>query len=93
MIEFLKKVPWGVLSWVFGILVFYLTLGIWGAQFVFAQVNGQTGAIATIFDSWWQILLFVADIICVLLFAACLAAFIWKKVTYKGGKKVEKTDA
>lgn len=93
MRKFLRKIPWGVLSWIFGILVFYLTLGVWGVQFVFAQINGQTGQIATIFDSWWQVLMFVADIICALLFVSSLGAFIWKKVTGKEEKKVEKVDA
>lgn len=79
----LRKIPWGVLAWIFGIFVFYLTLGVWGAQFVFAQVNGQTGQIATIFDSWWQVLMFVADILCALLFAGSLGAYIWKKTTKK----------
>jgi len=93
MVKFLKKVPWGVLSWIFGIFVFYLTLGVWGAQFVFAQINGQTGQVATIFDSWWQVLMFIADIIFALLFAGSLGAYVWKKVKVKEDKKVEEVDA
>lgn len=93
MRKFLEKTPWGVVSWIFGILVFYLTLGVWGAQFVFAQINGQTGQIATIFDSWWQVLIFIADIICAVAFAGALTMYIRKKLLKKEEKKVEELDA
>ena len=92
MRKFLEKVPWGVIAWATGILVFYLTLGVWGAQFVFAQVNGQTGQIATIFDSWWQVLIFVADLIFGLAFLGSLGLYIYKKLVLKGAEKDEKMD-
>lgn len=92
MRKILEKIRWGVLSWIFGILVFYLTAGIIGAQFVFVQINGQTGQIATIFDSWWQVLMFVADLIFGLLFAISLGLYIWKMITLRGNSN-EKVDA
>ena len=79
----LTKVPWGVLAGVFGILCFYCVAGVIGAQFVFAQVNGQTGQVATIFDSWWQILLFAVAIVTAIGFIGSLALFILGKSTKK----------
>lgn len=70
-----KKIPWGVLAGIFGILCFYLTVAVFGLQFVFAQINGQTGQVATIFDTWWQTLLFVFDLLCTLLFACFMILF------------------
>lgn len=93
LLKFLDGFPWGVVAWITGILVFYLTLGIWGAHFVFAQVNGQTGQVATIFDSWWQVLMFVADILIGVLFLGAIGLYVRKKVLFKGGKANEKVDA
>lgn len=60
-----------------------------GIQFVFAQVNAQTGQVATLFDTWWQTLLFVLAMITAILFVASLVMFILKKASVfnKGGAK------
>lgn len=82
------QIPWGVLAGASGILCFYLTIAVFAVQFVFAQINGQTGQAATIFDTWWQILLFVFFLITLVLFVGCFALFITKRVIRKkqGGK-------
>lgn len=85
MKKFLEKVPWGIFAGASGILCFYLTVAVFGIQFVFAQVNGQTGQAATIFDTWWQTLIFVFDIVCVIIFVSALTLFILKKVSRKNG--------
>ncbi len=79
------KTPWGVLAGVFGIFTFYLTIGVYGAYFVFAQVNAQTGQVATIFDSWWQTMLFAFAVIFGILFLFALSLFIMKKIMLKKG--------
>lgn len=81
------KVPWGVLAGISGILTFYLIIGVYGAYFVFAQVNAQTGQVATIFDSWWQILLFILAIVFALIFILSLTLFILKKTMISKGEK------
>ncbi len=92
MQKILTGFPWGIAAGASGILAFYLTVAVYGIRFVFAQVNGQTGQVATLFDTWWQTLLFVLDILFLLLFALTLAAFIAKKVISKrGGVADEKT--
>lgn len=80
MQKFLNKVSWGVVAGASGILAFYLTAGVFGIRFIFAQVNGQTGQVATIFDTWWQTLIFALDIVFLVIFAASLALFILKKL-------------
>lgn len=80
MKQILKKIPWGVLAGVFGILCFYLTIAVFGVHFVFIQVKGQAGQTATLFDTGWQTLLFVLDVIFIIAFIAALALFILNKV-------------
>ena len=72
----MKKKPWGIFCGVSGVLVFYLTIGIWAVYKIFNQIQSQTSQTASLFDSWWQILLFVIDIICALVFIGSLAMFI-----------------
>lgn len=88
MQKILQKIPCGVIAGVFGILCFYLFAAVFGIQFIFAQVNGQTGQIATIFDTWWQVLIFVCAIVSAVFFVLSLSMFIYKKVAMReGGSK------
>ena len=82
-----SKAPWGTIAGVFGIFCFYLSAAVFGVYFVFTQINGQTGQEATIFDTWWQTALFVADVVSAVLFIFFLFLFIKKKVN---NKKVSK---
>ena len=63
-----SKAPWGTIAGVFAIFCFYLSIAVYGIYFVFVQVNGQTGQEATLFDTWWQTALFVADVVSAVLF-------------------------
>lgn len=92
MRKLLTGFPWGIAAGATGILAFYLTIAVYGIRFIFAQVNGQTGQVATLFDTWWQTLLFVLDILFLLLFAATLAAFIVRRVLIKKGSSQETQD-
>lgn len=80
-----KKIPWGIIAGACGILCFYLTAAVIGVNFVFAQVNGQTGQVATIFDTWWQTLMFVCDVVFGIIFVGSIASFIAKKKLMKRG--------
>lgn len=71
----LKKFPWGVFAAVGTILVILLTGGIIGGWFIVNAVAGQTGNTATIFSNWWQVLIFILDIIALPLTVGCYYIF------------------
>ena len=91
MQKILEKIPCGVVAGACGILCFYFFAAVFGIQYVFAQVNGQTGQVATIFDTWWQTLIFVCAVVTAVLFAVALALFIYKKVAMLKGEKKKKS--
>lgn len=82
----MKKLPYGIIAGLSGIFAFYDTLAIIVLYIVFNQIESQTTHTATIFDSWYQTLMFILDIVFVLLFIASLIFYIKKKVTRKKGE-------
>ena len=74
--EFMRKIPWGILAGICAIVVFFATIGTVAAFIVLNSIAGQTNTTATMFDEWWQTLLFVADIVFVLGFAGSLTMYI-----------------
>lgn len=72
--------PYGIIAGACAIVVFFATVGIIVAYFVLGGIAGATGATVTIFDNWWQVLLFVADIIFFVGFIASLALFVIRVV-------------
>lgn len=73
------------------ILIFYDTIGIIAAGVILNAIANQTHNTATIFDTWWQIVLFVVEI----LLLAGLGFLIFYKIKLgkragKGGAKDEK---
>ena len=58
-----KKLPWGTIAAIGTILVLLLTGGIIGCWYVLNAIAAQTHNSVTIFDTWWQILMFVADLV------------------------------
>lgn len=89
-----SKAPWGTIAGVFGIFCFYLSIAVFGVYFIFAEINGQTGQKATLFDTWWQTALFIADVASAVLFVFFLMLFVKKKANNKkvskkkGGRKL-----
>jgi len=75
----MKRKPWTFLIGFFAVLVFYCTVGIVVLYFVINSVGAATGQTFTIFDYWYQTLIFVLDIISVL----CLGGSIFMKVKSK----------
>lgn len=76
--ELARKLPWGVFAGYFFILALFVTVGIVAAYYILGAISGMTLVETTIFDSWWQILLFVVDVVCVCGFGGSLAMFILK---------------
>lgn len=82
-----KKIPWGILSGLFGILFFYVTLVVVALYIILGKVAAQTTQAASLFGTWYQTLLFILDILFGVLFLASLVFYILKK-----GKEHKKED-
>lgn len=81
----MNKIPWGIIAGVCAMAVFFTTIGVIGAFLVLNSVAGQTNNAATLFDTWYQTLLFVADLIFLLGFVASAAMYAIK--ARRGGEK------
>lgn len=79
----MKKIPWGIVVGICAIAVFYLTVGMIVAFVILGAVAGQTNTDATLFDNWWQTLIFVLDIIAIFGLGGSLTMFILGKVKKK----------
>lgn len=90
-LEKIKKVPCGVISALAGIFAFYDTLAIIILYVVFSAIKAQTTQTATLFDSWYQTLMFILDIVFVLVFILGLVGYILKK--HMGKKTKEEKSA
>ena len=63
MKEFLKKIPWGIVAGLCGIIVFYTITATVVSYTVLSIIAGATTDGAGLFGTWYQTLLFVADIV------------------------------
>lgn len=72
-----KKTPWGILGGSCAIATFFLTIAIVLIYVIFSGIAAQTNETTTIFETWWQTLLFVLDVVAVCGFA--FAMFMWIK--------------
>ena len=58
-----KKIPWGLFAGLCGVLVFYLTVASVAVFIILDRIEKETNGHANFFGSWYQILIFVLDII------------------------------
>lgn len=63
MKEKLKELPFGIIFGISLIACFYLTVAFVALYIVLNGVEAQTGGSITIFEHWYQILIFIFDII------------------------------
>lgn len=82
----MKKLPWGIIAGVCAILLFYLTLGFVGAYVIFSAIANQTHSAFSPFENWWQILMFIVDLLSLAGFVFSLVMYILKKKDEKGGE-------
>ena len=75
----MRKLPWGIIMGVCAMLVFFLTVGTVAAYIILNGVAAQTNETASLFGEWYQVLMFVFDIIFVLCFAGSLTMYILKE--------------
>ncbi len=67
-----KKLPYGFFAGLSGICAFYLTAAIIIVFVILNRIEAETNSSASLFGTWYQILLFVLDI----LFVAATVFFV-----------------
>ena len=80
LVKKFRRVPFGILAGAFGMVVFFATVGLVVAYLVNSGIAGQTARTVTFLDNWYQVLLFVVDLISAVIAAASLVMYILKKV-------------
>ena len=75
-----EKIPFGIISGAFGMVAFFATVGLIIGYLVVAGIAGQTMRTVSFFENWWQVLIFVADLISVIIAVGSLVMYILKKV-------------
>ena len=79
----LGRFPWGILAGVCGVLVFYTIVGTVASYIVLSIIAGATTEGAGLFDTWYQQVLFIGDI----LFGAGFIASVVLYIIGKAGKR------
>lgn len=59
----MKKLPWGIFAGISAMAVFFAAAGAIAAFIILDSIAGETNTSATLFDEWYQIVLFVAGIV------------------------------
>lgn len=62
----MKKMPWGIFAGISAMCAFFLTVAFVAAYIVFGAIAQQTHSDFSMFQNWWQVLIFIADILSVL---------------------------
>ena len=76
---FLRKVPWGIVAGISAMAVVFATVAFVGLYLVLGGVAGQTNEAFGMFEEWYQVLLFVADILFALAFIGSVIMYVLKK--------------
>ncbi len=71
----MKKVPWGILAGTCMIVAFFAVVGTVGAYIALNAIASLTSATATLFDQWYQVVLFAVDIVSVIGLAFSLTMY------------------
>lgn len=71
-IKMKKKIPYGFFAGLSGICAFYLTAAVIIVFVILNRIEAETNSSASLFGTWYQILLFVLDI----LFVAATVFFV-----------------
>ena len=87
-----KKVPFGIISGACGMIVFFSTLGLIVAYAVLSGIEGEIGRTVSFFENWWQVLLFVVDVIAAVVAVAALVMFVIKKVCESRAEDAEEVE-
>lgn len=83
------KFPWGILAGICAVIVFYTIVGTVAAYLVLSVIGGATTEGAGLFDTWYQVLLFVVDIV----FGAGFVLFTALYIARRAGSKREEKES
>lgn len=83
------KFPWGILAGICAVIVFYTIVGTVAAYLVLSVIGGATTEGAGLFDTWYQVLLFVGDIV----FGAGFVLFTALYIARRAGSKREEKES
>lgn len=82
-----KKIPWGIIAGVCGVIAFYTIFGTVAACIVMNSITSIVDGAAGLFGTWWQSLLFACDVIFGIIFVGALVMFILTKIGMFGKKE------
>lgn len=82
----MKKVPWGIIAGICAIIAFFAVVGTVAAFLVLDGIAGATNMSATLFDEWYQTILFVMSILSVLGLIASVVMWVLCK---RGSREVK----
>lgn len=90
----MKKLPWGIIAGICAIIAFFAIAGTVAAFIILNSIAGQTHTEASLFDEWYQIVLFAVDIIASLGLAGSVVMYVLRRElnSEKGGQTVEKSE-
>lgn len=86
----MKKKPYYLFAWLLGEAAFFITIAVVVLYFVLNSIAGATSGSITLFTNWYQILLFILDVLCFVGIGVLVYLSIKQK---KELKKEEKIDA
>lgn len=87
----MKKLPWGIIMGICAMLVFFLTAGLIALYILLNGIAAQTNETAPFFGEWYQIVMFVFDIVFFIGLAGSVTMYVFK-VTGRLDKKEEATN-
>ena len=68
--------PFGIIAGACAIVVFFATVGLIVAHLVLNGIASATESTSSFFENWWQVLLFIADVLFFLGLALSLTMFV-----------------
>ena len=75
----MKKVPWGIIMGICAMLVFFLTVGLIAVHLGINGIAEQTNESIAFLSVWYEVLMFVFDIVFALCFAGSLTMYVFKE--------------
>lgn len=82
-----KKIPWGIIAGVCGVIIFYTIIATVIALIGMNAITAIVEEAAGLFGTWWQTLLFVCNIVFGVGFVGSLIMFILIKAGVFGAKE------
>ncbi len=75
----MKKIPWGIIMGVCAMFVFFLTVGVIAVYILLNGIAAQTNEVASFFGEWYQVVMFVFDILFFLGFVGSVVLYVLRE--------------